>query len=159
MSSRRLLPASAGQARAGPGIQARQRRVIEDMGRGVAHFLHRQTDPAGFLVKAFLAAAIRGLADARDEGERPFQDSNHLANRDIARLPRQYVAATATELAPEKTVPRQLEQDRFEEFPGQALTFRELRCLNRPLPGIFGGEFQHRLETVFRFLRQHGLSL
>ena len=45
------------------------------------------------------------------------------------------------------------------EFVAAGLTFGEFRGPNRPLPGICGGKFQHRLETVLRLLRQHGLSL
>src|SRR5690242_13467593 len=98
------------------------------MGRGVAHFLHGQPYAAGLLVQALIAAAIRGLADARNERQWALKDANYLPDRDISRRSRQHVAAATTELALEQTVPRQFEKDCLEEFLRQLLTFGKLGC-------------------------------
>src|SRR6187401_1281799 len=154
-----LLAAAARQAGAGPGVQPCQRRVVEDMGRGVAHFLHRQTDSTGLLVETLVASAIGGLADARDEGQRAFEKTNDFTDRDVPRLPCEDIATAATEFALQKAMTREFQQDRFEELLRQALTLRELRRLNRTLAGFLRRQFEHRLEPVLRLLREHGISL
>src|SRR5688500_15234598 len=87
--------------RAGPRIQPRQAGVIENMGGCVSDFLHGEPYAAGFLIDTLVAAAIGRQADARDEGQWTFQDADHLADGDVARLTRQHVSASSAFLAVE----------------------------------------------------------
>ena len=128
-----LLAAAARQAGPGPGVQPCQRGVVEDMGRGVAHFFHRQTDTARFLVQTLVTPLVGSLADAWNERQRALQDANYLANRDISRFSREHVTTATTELALQQAMACQLEKDGLEKLLWQLLAFGKLGCLNGTL--------------------------
>ena len=114
----------------GPGVQASERRVIQNVRGGISNFLHSQPNPTCFLVNALVAPAVGRLAHAGNQRQRTFQNPNHLAHRNVPWLPAERVPSAPSLLAQQETVPRQLEEDRFEEFPRKALLLSEFRCLH-----------------------------
>ena len=158
-STRLYLSRVAGAARPGPGIEARQRGVVEDMSRRVTHFLHRQPDAARRFIQAFVALPVGGSAHARNQRQRAFEHANDLADRDVSGSSREHIAATAPQFALQQSVARQVEKNRLEELLRQPLPIGELACLQRALARIDRGQLQHRLQAVLRLLREHAISL
>ena len=106
------------------GIQTGKRGVVENPGRGVADFLHREPYAAPLFVGTFVASSIRRLADARCQRKRPFQYPNHLPDRDFSGFPAQDIAAAFALFAVQQAGTFQLEEDCLEKFLRQTLPVR-----------------------------------
>src|SRR5579871_6646716 len=118
--------------------RAREGRVVEDLGDGVAHLLHDEARAAGRLVGALLAARVSALAHARDRCERAVDDADDVAEYDLGRALREDVAASLALLAVEHARVLELEQNRLEELPWDVLALGEIGDEHRPAPLVAG---------------------
>ena len=138
-----------------PAVHVRERCVIENPRRGIAHFFHREADAAAIFVGALAALHVGGLADARHGGQRPFEDADDLTERDFVGFAAEEVAPALAFLAVDEAVALELEQDRLEEFLGDGVAARQVRHEDGTAT-LFAREGEKRLEAVFGLPRQHG---
>ena len=97
-------------------VDVRQSGAIEDAGRRITNALQRQPQTARRFVTAFVTATVRGLADARKQGEWTLQDPDDLPKTDISGGPCEEVPASFASPALYETFPLQLEEDLVQEL-------------------------------------------
>ena len=88
--------------------------TVEDLRRGVAHFLHGEVDTAHRLVAAIGAGHVRRLAGAGDRGERAVEHPNDLAQVDIRRITGEEVASSLPLAASQDALVPEAEQNQLE---------------------------------------------
>lgn len=89
-------------------------RGIRDPGEDAAHF-------AVVFVATVFASAISYAAETWQRRNRPIDDPQYLAERDLRGLPEQHVAAGLAATAGHDSVMLQVEQYLFQELPWDAL--------------------------------------
>ncbi len=112
--------------------------VVQDGCDGVAHLLHRDVQPARFLVRT-RTRLVGGHAHARDRRQRAVEQPDHFPQRDLLRRLGQRVAALDAALALEDATVAQGEQDLLEEL------FGDVRALGD------GGNLNQAVRPLLRF--------
>ncbi len=140
--------ATAGKLR----IHIRQSGVIQDLGRGVANLLHRESHAARLFVEAFRAPHVRGLAHARHSSERPIEYANHFGECNLGRIATEKIPSTFALLAFDQALALQVEKDGFQKLLGESLTCSEVGDEDGPLAG-FSRQHQQSLQRIARPVR------
>jgi hypothetical protein len=110
-----------------------ERGAFQNLGDGIAHFLHDDSGSAGFDINAFVALSKSGFAGAGQRREGSIDHSDNGRNGDLIRRMNQHVAAAFALLAGYQAQPFQGEQNLLEKLLGDGLVFSQIADQRRPL--------------------------
>src|SRR5271154_3064490 len=128
-----------------------QRGRVHYLRSRVAHLFHDNPDAATAFVATLAASHVRRLADAWQRRDRPVQYAYNVPDADLTGVAAEEISAALALLALEQSLVLEFEQNQFQEFARNTLTLRQIGDQHRSL-AIFLGQYQHRLERVFRLL-------
>src|ERR1700678_2566884 len=134
-----------------------QRGGIHYLRSRVTDIFHHDPDAATALVTTLAASHVRRLADARQRRNRPVQHAYNVPDADEARVAAKEIPPTLALFALQQPLVLELQQDQFQELARDTLALRQIGNQHRSL-SIFLRQNHHRLERVFRLLREHLIS-
>jgi len=110
-----------------------QRHAIQHVGNRVANLRHHQAHATGFDIAAVPARLIGRAARTGDRRQRPVDGTDHLTYLDLARYPREPIAATGPLLALHNTGVAQFSENSVEKFLRYGVRFGDVDRLGRRL--------------------------
>ena len=127
--------------------------MVKDPRDGVPNLSHHHPRLTNGLTCAFGTRLVGSFPSAGERSEGAVNGSNDSAQSDPARWKGEEVTSAPAFAAVDNSRQLQLQQNRFEELPGDSLSFRKARDQHRS-PIVFAGEPIQGSQGVFALLRE-----